>query len=614
MPQLLSETPAATTIIDRQMIEASGVRSIADLFRLVPGMIVGYEGGNRPVVTTHGFGEVYARRMQVLVDGRSVYVPAYGGVPWSDLPLALEDVERIEVVRGPNAASYGANSFLGIISITTRKPCDTQGNQVKFSAGTQSIRDAVVRTADQVGKLDYRLTLEEKQDNGFNSRNDRQQHHVLTTALSYPLGDGAAFEAQFGYSGGENQKGYFGASADGPRDQRVISRFEQLRWQRDLGQGDNVSLQYYHNHHETDEQFVTAPILISAPPLPPFSVVVPINYDVTSERYDLELQNAFSLNRDVRGVWGLGWRMDQVVSPGFLGTDTPQENRSQRVFLNMEWRTTRQLSLNAGAMWEHDQIVGGDISPRIALNYQLTPRQTVRASLSRATRNPVLVEERGNLRFCADSACSVYDQFIQSSGGLRPEKTVSREIGYFARVISNLTLDLRAYQDRLSGLISTYVRPYPDLDSEVKDFRNGDSATVSGIETQTTYRPNFKDRVILGYAYTHIKSSDVDQDYSDSAPRKSGSLLLIHSLSDRYQASLAYYYVGSMAFLDSKRIEPVRRLDLRLARAYRLGKVNGDVALTVQSALGRYYEYYPPTSLQNEFDRRVYISFDMNFR
>ena len=611
MAQPLSETPAATTIIDRQMIEASGARSIVDVFRLVPGLLVGYQSGNRPVVTTHGFGDVYARRMQVLIDGRSVYVPAYGGVPWADLPLVLEDVERIEVVRGPNAASYGANSFLGIISITTRKPSEAQGSQVRLSAGSQTIRDAVARTGDHVGKLDYHLSVGQQQDSGFHVRNDGQKHQFLTTSLSYPLGGSETVDVQFGYSGGMDEKGVFGSATDGPREQRTISRFEQIHWRRDLGQGNNLSLQFYHNYDEANDQFTTPPIPI---PVPPFSVQVPINYDVTSERYDLELQNTFGISHDLRGVWGVGWRVDQVLSPGFFGTSDLQENRAQRVFLNMEWRMTQDLSLNAGAMWEHDQIVGGDLSPRIALNYQLTPRQTLRASISRATRNPVLVEEQGNLRFCVNPSCSVFDQSLLSSGGLSPEKTVSREIGYFTRVISNLTLDIRAYQEELSGLIATYVRPYPDLDLSVKDFRNGGSATVNGVEAQITYRPNFKDRIILGYAHTRIKSNDVYENYSDSAPEESGSLLLIHHLSDRYQASLAYYHVGSMAYLDSKLLEPVRRLDLRLARTYQRGRVDGDVALVVQSALGRYDEYFPSTTLENEFGRRVYITFGMNYR
>lgn len=616
MAQPLSETPAATTLIDRQMIEASGARSIVDVFRLVPGLLVGYESGNRPVVSTHGFGDVFARRMQVLIDGRSVYVPAYGGVPWTDLPLALEDVERIEVVRGPNAASYGANSFLGIISITTRKPRDAKGIQARLNAGTQSIRDAVLRTGDHVGKLDYHLTVGMQQDDGFRVRYDRQQHQFLTTALSYPWGGSDSIDAQLGYSGGVNEKGSFDDILNAPRDQQAISRFEQLRWQHDLGQGNNFTLQFYHNYNELDEQFTTAPILVSVPPIPPFTIQVPINYDVTSERYDLELQNAFGISRELRGVWGVGWRVDQVVSPGFLGTSVRQENRARRIFLNMEWRTTQKLTVNAGAMWEHDEIVGGDLSPRVAFNYQLTQRQTLRASASRATRNPVLVEERGNLRICADPACSLYDQIFLSSGGLEPETIVSQDIGYFARVRGNLTLDVRVYQDRLRGLIDIYPRAYPQdlVDSSADDFINGYNARVKGVETQITFRPNFRDRVILGYAYTHIESNEGQPNYSESAPQGSGSLLWIHNLSERYLASLAYYYVGSMAFLDSKQVDPVSRLDLRLARKYRWGKVDGDIALVMQSALGGYDEYYPPIMQTNEFDRRMFISFGMNFR
>ncbi len=616
MAQPLSETPAATTIIDRQMIEATGARSIVDVLRLVPGMLVGYESGNRPAVTTHGFGDVFARRMQVLIDGRSVYVPAYGGVPWTDLPLALEDVERIEVVRGPNAASYGANSFLGIISITTRTPREAKGTQARLTAGTQSIRDAVLRTGDHIGKLDYHLTVGTQQDDGFHLRHDRQKHEFLTTALSYAWGKSDSIDAQFGYSGGVNEKGSFDDVASPPRDQRTISRFEQLRWQHDLGQGNNFSVQFYHNFNELDEQYEIGPILVSVPPFPPFTVQIPINSDVTSERYDLELQNAFGLSRDLRGVWGVGWRVDQVVAPGFLGTSERQENRAQRLFLNMEWRTTQKLTLNAGAMWEHDDIVGGDVSPRVALNYQLTPRQTLRASVSRATRNPVLVEERINLRICGDPACNIFNQVYLSSGGLEPETIESRDIGYFARVLGNLTLDMRVYQDKLSGLIETYSRPYPQdlVDSTTGDFRNGFNARVNGVETQITYRPNFKDRIILGYAYTHIKSNEDRPNYSASAPQGSGSLLWMHALSDKYQTSLAYYYVGSMAFLDSHQIDPLSRLDLRLARKYGWGKVDGDIALVVQSALGGYDEYYPPAEQTNEFGRRIFISLGMNFR
>jgi hypothetical protein len=96
MSKPLLESPARVTVIDWQMIEASGVREPADLFRLVPGFVVGYHSGHAPVVTCHGLGQAFGRRMQVLIDGRSVFIPSFGGVPWSNLPLLIEDIQRVD--------------------------------------------------------------------------------------------------------------------------------------------------------------------------------------------------------------------------------------------------------------------------------------------------------------------------------------------------------------------------------------------------------------------------------------------------------------------------------------------------------------------------------------
>ena len=116
LSQPLSEAPNAMTVIDRQMIKASGFRTIPELFRLVPGMYVGNAGANTPIVSLNGISDQYSRRMQVLIDGRSVYLPPFGGVDWPDLPVMIDDIERIEVVRGPAAASHGTNSRAGSVS------------------------------------------------------------------------------------------------------------------------------------------------------------------------------------------------------------------------------------------------------------------------------------------------------------------------------------------------------------------------------------------------------------------------------------------------------------------------------------------------------------------
>ena len=122
LPQRLDESPSAVTVIDREMLREAGVRRITDILRLVPGMVVGSRSPAITPATYLGLSDDYSRRVQVLVDGISIYAPSTGAVLWQDLPVALEDIERIEVVRGPNTAAYGSHALLATIKITTVAP------------------------------------------------------------------------------------------------------------------------------------------------------------------------------------------------------------------------------------------------------------------------------------------------------------------------------------------------------------------------------------------------------------------------------------------------------------------------------------------------------------
>ncbi|NVK87094.1 MAG: TonB-dependent receptor plug domain-containing protein, partial [Gammaproteobacteria bacterium] len=127
LKQPKSETPAAVTVIDHQTITQLGARSIAEILRLVPGMTVGYERGHTPEVGYHALGGENSRHLQVLVDGRSIYKAALARILWTDLPVSIDKISRIEVIRGPNSALYGANSYLAVINIITFHPEDQLG-------------------------------------------------------------------------------------------------------------------------------------------------------------------------------------------------------------------------------------------------------------------------------------------------------------------------------------------------------------------------------------------------------------------------------------------------------------------------------------------------------
>lgn len=175
LAQPISETPVAVTSIDRELIEASGARSIPDILRLVPGMIVGYSANEwgeeaKTVVSYQGHTDQYSRRMQVLIDGRSIYEPLLGGVAWNMLPINIDDIERIEVVRGPNASTFGSNSFLGVVNIITRHAAEDPGHFVKANAGNHGIRDLTYRFGGNEGDLNYRITLSTQNDDGQSAR------------------------------------------------------------------------------------------------------------------------------------------------------------------------------------------------------------------------------------------------------------------------------------------------------------------------------------------------------------------------------------------------------------------------------------------------------------
>ncbi|MDP3126216.1 MAG: TonB-dependent receptor plug domain-containing protein, partial [Thiobacillus sp.] len=167
LSQPVTDAPTAVTIIDQDMIRTSGFRDIPDLLRLVPGFTVAYNNANTWAAGYHGLGDGFSRRFQVLVDGRSIYSPHYGAVYWSDLPLSIDDIERIEVVRGPDAAVYGANAFAAVINIISKTASQVPGEFVSMQMGEQDMRGLTVRHGGGDEAMRYRITASAQQRDRF---------------------------------------------------------------------------------------------------------------------------------------------------------------------------------------------------------------------------------------------------------------------------------------------------------------------------------------------------------------------------------------------------------------------------------------------------------------
>ncbi|WP_232504399.1 TonB-dependent receptor plug domain-containing protein [Sulfuricella denitrificans] len=640
LPQRVDEAPAAVTVIDRDMIRDSGAWDLSEVMRLVPGMYVAYHASNvyttNSMVSYHGLSDAYAHRMQVLVDGRSVYSPLFGGVLWADIPIVLDDIERIEVIRGPNSASYGANSFLGVINIISRHPAEQQGTFVSVSSG-RSRDEVVARYGGRSDDLTYRLTASQRNDKGENVRIDNPLSNSNVWALNkfddklikmlnfradYHLSAVDQFEFQFGFNGGSRQEGW---SVDSfyPRNKSVENHFEQLRWRRSLDLGNELSVQFYHSQESTaDTLYPTASGYQG----------LSFNADVVAHRYDLEVQHTFSPSDHTRLVWGGSVRLDQTYWPLYLNRQDSFDFHLARLFGNLEWRVKPEVLVNVGAMAENNDFTGTDVTPRMAVNWHFAAGHTLRASHSKATRTPTLYEAEADNRYRVPTGVPAFPQadliFRSATNGLRPERIASTELGYIGHLAS-LNVDFRLFHDELTDLISPYkynpcnptgtlpnlggyvVPPFVPAGLTVPGIacygvsstasHNAGSAVVKGFETQLQWQLGQRTKLIYGLSHTRIASPNEDgQAYTNSAPTNSQSLMLTHRFNDRWSGSLMGYQVGEVRMVGADSgpdklsyfVDTYRRWDGRVAYRFKAGTGNGELALVVQNlADSNYFEY-----------------------
>lgn len=628
--QPLSESPSAVTVIGRDMIRASGFRNIPDVFRLVPGMFVDNSDGHTPIVAYHGSTDEFSRRMQVLVDGRSVYLPPFSNVVWGDIPLHIEDIERIEVVRGPAAASHGANSFQGVINIITRDAGSVHGASVSVTKGDGGVSDVTAHVGKAGADLDYRITLGYRADDGLDTNvvNDNKTSRLASLRANYRPTGSDSIDLQLGYNEGIWGLGTgAGRKSDPFRDTSVYSNFSQLAWMHVLPQGDELKLQYYHVYRHLTDPGGLAPAF-GATLIPPDHTIV--------HRDDVELQHTLHLGANNRLVWGGGMRVDSADSP--LNLMVRQEISQSRIFAHDEWRVSPAAVLNVGAMFEKDGMGHANTSPRASLNYHFTPQHSVRVGTSVAYRSPAMVEEEGNMP----------GEFL-ARGGLRPEKIHSKEIGYMGDFSTlGLTVDARGFYDRISDVI--YLDPQGPLIPTLKpySFHNLMGTTEKGFEGTLKYRWQDRNSLIFNYARLSVdctitgtltrvaapllpppfgalagsllqgKLQEIANTCANIGTWNSGSVLLTQQLRHDVLFSAGYYHQSPLPIMNTSEATTMRRVDMRIAKSLDKSKMysGGEIAFVVQNAFQSGYAEYstvPQTNFIKLFNRRAYLTATLNF-
>jgi iron complex outermembrane receptor protein len=624
LQQSLFDVPAAVTVIDRQMIEQSGMRELPELLRLVPGMVVGYDSGSEAFVSFHGTSADLARRMQVLVDGRSIYQPLQASVDWIGLPLELADVERIEVIRGPNSASWGANSFFAVVNIITRHPADVDRARISYTNGEDGVEDFLARLAHRTAALDWRLTVAGRSDDGFET-NPRQGNSTFTDSKDvesiygrgvWTLSPRTTLDVSFGGAQMSAEMEYRNSFIVRVPVAERENSYLSLALDQELNEANRLNVQVSHSRFSHEEPwYVRLPRVYLHPALDrmwridrdyTWQVLGGGNPSGTPEleqaknefwadiadpdspwyddgdfrsdqiaherRTEVGVHDTWVVTPDFRTVFGFTFDHAEVDSPTYL--DGRGENTVWRLFAHGEWRFTEDWLLNLGGNQEFDEGAGNFFSPRAALNWQMTESQGLRLVYSRAVRTPDIRENQADWTYGAVALTPAdapyagrFFQSGQGNGQAETERISSREIGYFARLTpARMTMDLRVFEDHLR-LTEHSLEIYAE--SPISDgflIRPAYAMSQHGAELGMDWRPLPSQRLQLNYAYMDMDDALHEDDNTNFVPQHSGSLAWWQDYGNGWQFGNTY------AFYNDLRVDKFffDRLETRLAKKVRL--------------------------------------------
>ena len=656
--QAIQDVPATVTVIDQQMIEASSATTIVELMRLIPGFQVGFKYGNEGTVTYHGLSGETNKRLNVLINGRSTYNPLLGGTLWQSLPITLDDIESIEVVRGPNAATYGANSFSGVINIKTYSAKQLDGTQ--YSATYSPQRELVSLKAihgNNQNDLSYRFTFEYNDNSGFDE-SYREKDDITQTPLLELNDDMTKLLLNSQWQWRHNDLDHnlevglvkqdlnfeYGklAFVGLPTSYKdIFSFYENYTLTQQKGLLVNNKLQVSYNYTNFDSTFYDEDSshkdassddiyridLGDQPPLNSidgYPVFTPQSF--ISHRLDLDLQHSQILSPDLQYNLGAGLRYDYGSSNDYFASGAVSR-LSARFNGHIEWQVAEQLTFNTGGLYEYYENVGGFLSPRIGMNIHLTPNHTIKSNWSQAYRMPTLIDQYALTRTYDSHDGEIHDLVHRGYADIQPEKMESIELGYLGYFFQNsLTVDLRLARETISDVINSPKTVNGKRDLIIPRFRymNYGLIKIDSAEAAFTLKPDNKTLIKAYGAYAnaygnYAKESNDDlstfvpvnvKDNADEyVPIFSSGVLISRKINDRLNISAQYNYVDEYTTSgEGDAIERFETFDVKLTQSFQAADIPSQLILTIKNLFDNPYQDF---DIDNEVGLEAYIELKM---
>ncbi len=515
-PQKLLQAPAAIQVITSEDIRRSGATTLPEALRLADNLEVAQINAHDWAISARGFNTNLADKLLVLIDGRAVYTPLYGGVLWSVQDYPLADIDRIEVISGPGGTLWGANAVNGVINIITKSAHDTQGLLAQTASGNELQEQSILRYGGELAPDVYWRVYGKYTDFGDEVTSTRADAgdawHVARTG--FRMDAGGSQPDQFTLQGDL----YDGTDGTGAAGGEALSGGNVLgRWNRALSGGSSVMLQAYYDHTFLGQPYPADPAAL------PYYSGFPAS-DLTDEldTSDVQFQYHFGWGARQQIVWGLEYRATHEVDQDlniirFLPPVLNQNLYSG--FLQDEIQLAREVFLTAGSKLEHNDYTGYEVEPNIRLQWNLAPTQLLWAAISRAVRTPSRYDRNLEVPTGLQDAPSPFEfptAYLTGSSDFVSETLIAYEVGYRAALGPRLTGSLSAFYNDYNDLRSTsatpttffYPYPYPIY------FQNNLEGETHGLELTLSYQVLDWWRLHAGYDLLmediHVEPGEVD--------------------------------------------------------------------------------------------------------
>ena len=558
-----SSIPNALSVITADDIRQAGARTVTDALRLAPGVDVADLSFNNAAVSIRGLHGLLSREILVLVDGRQVFDTFFGGTLWGNWPFQLEDIQRIEVIRGPAGVTWGANATNGVINIITKDPKDQQGLTSAGGGGSRGTWKEHEGYGFTDGKLSMRVSGEYEASDGFPGGYSIFPGHDddLKTGRSNVF---ATYDAgpkdKVTVSGGNALvDGGFSASPmaallSGTRHPGSQASFLMGKWDHKVSQDESFGLTGYVNDFQ----------------LSPGLKVMDYRY----QQFALQFSHIFKPAQDHTFTWGVDSRTDLLDSSNsdpFLETEGFLSTAIIGLYAQDEWRFAPKWTLTLGSRIDYEFYGGFQPSARASLAYDLSKTSSIYGSVSRAFEMAPL----GSRAFCLPVAAPVGYATSQKDGN--PVTLIAYELGYRSTFLdkalqTNAALFCHSYND----LIVFHPEPGPPglINYEM---RNGYDAYIYGLELDAKYAVTRKLTLLANYTFQQMDSRGASslRDYDTMSPPKHKFMVgPRYSPTKDLTLSSSLYFVDNVSgpnlldLLPRRSIPSYFRLDMRAEQRF----------------------------------------------